>query len=214
MNFTDILKNKTFWLILSSLIILALLFPSLSAIIVLFKNEATRNLTPLEHLEKGVEYLNEEEYTEKINALADYFDKRLEKSFKSTRKQRLELVESINDTTMVVEIAMTEVVFHRPASYAAAYAIPIPGSSYAFDSLISPRVAFELKVTDGETGELICTMADRALPPVKPLDLNKFTVSRPLEEVIDIWVREFVRSANQAIREDLRRRWPVRLMPF
>ncbi len=158
--------------------------------------------------------LNEDQYAEKVNALADYFDKRLEKSFKSTRKQRLELVESINDTTMVVEIAMTEVVFHRPASYAAAYAIPIPGSSYAFDSLISPRVAFELKVTDGETGELICTMADRALPPVKPLDLNKFTVSRPLEEVIDIWVYEFVRSADQVVTEELRRRLPVRLSPI
>jgi hypothetical protein len=158
--------------------------------------------------------LNEEQYAEKINALADYFDKRLEKSFKSTKKQRLELVGSINDTTMVVEIAMTEVVFHRPVAYAVAYAIPIPGSSYAFDGLISPRVAFELKVTDGDTGELICTMADRALPPVKPLDLNKFTVSRPLEEVIDIWVREFVRSADQVITEDLRRRLPVRLLPF
>lgn len=147
--------------------------------------------------------MNEEMFETSLNNLTEYMTDKIYETFAEHQDHRLEIVEAPRADTLVVETALTEVVFHNPAAYVTALLLPVPGSSYALDSVSSPSIAFEMKVTDGESGELISTIADRALPAIKPVDFNKFTASGPLEEIIDTWCAEIAQSAAYEVTRDL-----------
>lgn len=107
----------------------------------------------------------------------------------------------VNDATqpgtLVVEIAITEVVFGRPVANAASYAVS--GGGVAYGALFSPSVAFEARVTDGATGQLVATVSDRRSTKIKLVDLSKFTYTQSNRQICEQWSGEFMKAFNVSL---------------
>ena len=96
--------------------------------------------------------------------------------------------------TIVVEIALTELEFSRPIARAGSMVAPIPGAGAALSMISDPHAAFAARVTDGATGELIATAADRKFPPTRIVDLNKLTVTSSAREICSLWADSIARG--------------------
>lgn len=148
--------------------------------------------------------LSAESYDKRVAKLADYFNQSLRESlahFDGERK--LALVDSPQGHTLIIEIALTEIVFNEPSAYLTSLAVPIPGSSLMVESVTTPYLSFEVIITDSVENEVIATIADRAFPTYRAIDLDKLTVDEGLKKIIDVWVKELVESSNQVITEKL-----------
>jgi hypothetical protein len=64
--------------------------------------------------------------------------------------------------------------------------------------LINQRAAaFEGRIRDLSTNEIVATFADRNVQDVDPLDLTRLTWYGPAKQIIDQWAMEFVEIANR-----------------
>ncbi len=95
---------------------------------------------------------------------------------------------------MNLELALTEVVFSRPATNLAVMAAPVPGAGAALSMMTAPVVAFAGRFTSPDGRELWGTVADRREPPFRPIDLNKFTVASSARDVVSQWARELAEA--------------------
>jgi hypothetical protein len=137
---------------------------------------------------------NEAEFDQQASELAHYWNKSLHAAF-NTPKNRLAVThDSAQPGTLVVEIAITEVVFGRPAANAASYAVPVGG--VAFSATLNPAVAFEARVRDGATGQLLAVVSDRRNTKIKLLDISKFTYTKSNQQICDAWSKEIMESFN------------------
>lgn len=64
--------------------------------------------------------------------------------------------------------------------------------------LINQRTAaFEGRIRDLSTNEIVATFADRNMQDVDRLNLTRLTGHGPAKQIIDQWVKEFVEIANR-----------------
>jgi hypothetical protein len=127
--------------------------------------------------------------------LARHWDASLRHAFASP-ENRLRLAGGTGQPgTLVVEIAITEVVFGRPAANAASYAVA--GGGAAFAAMFSPSVAFEARVTDGATGQLVATASDRKATKIKLIGLDKLSFTQSNIEICDQWAQEIMQAFNK-----------------
>ncbi len=172
------------------------------------------------------------DYQEKTKQIAQYFQNAVSEIFSEEKESRYTLVEAPDNTstggkavmtrapekgtpgTVQVEIALTEIIFGKPLVYAGTFAIPLPATSYMFDSVSSPMLSMEGRVRDAVSGKIIAVFADRKLPQVKPFDLNKFTTSSALHEVIDRWADELFRSFNREGNSIVKKTSTFSLIPW
>ncbi|PZN71140.1 MAG: hypothetical protein DM484_27010 [Candidatus Methylumidiphilus alinenensis] len=59
------------------------------------------------------------------------------------------------------------------------------------------RAAFEGRLRDMDTGEVVATFADRDMADAGPLDLTRLTWYGPAKGIMDRWVAQFVQIANR-----------------
>jgi len=136
-------------------------------------------------------------FEKRLADLASYYQTTLINALQVGADNRFLAIEQPQKGSLRLEIALTEVVFGDPVAYAGSFALPVPGSSFAFDTVASPMLSCEGRVIDNDTGQIVAVFADRKIPQIKPFDLNKFSTSSPLREVIDRWTDEIVRSFNR-----------------
>lgn len=148
---------------------------------------------------------SEQTFVNEAGKIARYWDASLSRAFSSPQNRFTRTGNVSKPGTLVVEIALTEVVFGRPAANAASYAVA--GGGVATAMLFSPSVAFEARVTDGATGQLLATASDRRSSKVKLIDINKFTFTKSNKEICDEWSEQFMQAFNKEIFPTVKRSW-------
>jgi hypothetical protein len=76
------------------------------------------------------------------------------------------------------------------------------------------RAAFEGRLRDLETGEVIATFADRDMQDAGPLDLTRLTWYGPAKGIMDLWAQQFVQVANRKPGEMATGTVPFTFRPF
>ena len=133
-----------------------------------------------------------------IEELAWYFHDQVVKDFKEDPKHRVQIIQSPSRQTepaLSLELALIEIDPSEPVLHALAWAGP-PGTGTAAGAINQRRAAFEGRLRDLKTGEVVATFADRDMQDAGPLDLTRLTWYGPAKGIMDRWAEQFVQIAN------------------
>jgi hypothetical protein len=75
-------------------------------------------------------------------------------------------------------------------------------------------VAFEARVKDTDTGQILAMFADRQYATARPIDLKGFTWYANAEDIIERWAQQFVDVANRQPGETVKPARTFSLMPW
>ena len=130
---------------------------------------------------------SEQGYLEHASKIATYFRERVIEEVSKTANGRFKIVDAPGPGVVVFQIALTELEFAHPVMSAGSMAVPIPATGNALAAIADPHASFAARLTDGKTGKLIATAADRQFPPVRIMDFNKLTVESSAREIVSKW---------------------------
>lgn len=151
-----------------------------------------------------------------IDELAQYFHDQVVKEFKKDPKHRFEVIEYVGQQAgpaLRLELALIEIDPSQPVLHALSWAGP-PGTGTAAGIINQRRAAFEGRLRDLQTGEVIATFADRDMADAGPLDLTRLTWYGPAKGIMDQWASQFVQIANRAPGEVVTDPTAFTLRPF
>jgi len=150
-----------------------------------------------------------------INELAVYFQNQVITDFQNDPNHRFTLLDyPVQQTQGVLqlELALIEVDPSKPVLNALGWLQPGGGTAAAL--INQRRAAFEGRIRDLNTNEIVATFADRNMPDVDPLDLTRLTWYGPAKQIIDTWSKEFVEIANRKPGEVISAPTAFSLNPF
>ena len=151
-----------------------------------------------------------------IQDLAQYFHDQVVKDFNEDPNQRFQVIEPPAQPTLPalrLELALVEIDPSMPVLHALSWAGPI-GTGTAAGAINQRRAAFEARLRDLHTGEVVATFADRNMQDVGPLDLTRLTWYGPAKGIMDQWAKQFVQIANRKPGEVIADPTPFTLKPF
>ncbi|WP_295447522.1 DUF3313 family protein [uncultured Thiodictyon sp.] len=133
-------------------------------------------------------------------AIALYMRQQFANAFRSDPRQRFRVVEAAGPDSVILELALTELVPSNVVVEAAALAAP-KGSGLAISAAEQvagtvATVAFEARVKNAKTGQVIAMFADREQPKINPVDLKQLTWYAEAQEIIGDWANEAVKVAG------------------
>lgn len=134
-----------------------------------------------------------------IAELGHYFHDQVVKAFKEDPKHRFKVIERAGqhkEPALRLELALIEIDPSMPVLHALSWAGPI-GTGSAAGAVNQRRAAFEGRLRDLQTGEVVATFADRDMADVGPLDLTRLTWYGPAKGIMDRWAEQFVQIANR-----------------
>ena len=152
-----------------------------------------------------------------IKELAKYFHDQVVKEFKEDTKHRFQVIErpdQSKEPALRLELALIEIDPSTPVLHALGLAAPQLGTATAAGVINQRRAAFEGRLRDIRTGEVVATFADRDMADIGPLDLTRLTWYGPARDIMDRWARQFVQVANRNPGEVVTDPTPFTLMPF
>lgn len=154
---------------------------------------------------------SQEDYLGEADALARYFHERLIAELKDRKGVHLSAVKGQpGPGVVVVELAFSELQFSHPLAKAGSLVAPVPGAGIAFAGVTDPYVIFAARVSDGGTGKLIATAADRKFAPTRLIDVNKLTVTSANREICNLWAEEIADTfASDALTKIEEERWSL-----
>lgn len=129
---------------------------------------------------------SEESYIKESKIIAAYFKNKLIEDIKSNNPD-FTIVSASDKNTVMINVTFVEIVYSIPSLEVASVMTPLPGSGLAISALNNVHIAFVMKIIDAQSGQLIASIADRKFPPMKLVDLNKFTVTSSIKEICDHW---------------------------
>ncbi|MGZ8096646.1 MAG: DUF3313 family protein [Methylosarcina sp.] len=153
---------------------------------------------------------------EDIEELAQYFHEQVVKDFKEDPNHRFEIIEYAGQQSgpvLRLELALIEIDPSQPVLHALSWAGP-PGTGTAAGVINQRRAAFEGRLRDLQTGEVVATFADRDMADAGPLDLTRLTWYGPAKGIMDQWSEQFVQIANRKPGELVNDPVPFTLRPF
>ncbi len=145
---------------------------------------------------------NRRAWLRRCNALARHWNKSLAQEFSSPLCMFYKTQDTSQPGTLILEVALTEVRFDRPAP-----AITAPASGVISAVTGPPSCAFESRARDAATGQLVSTAADRRGPEIKVLPNEKQSFTKPNEEILDEWSRQLMQRSNTEIYTKVKRSW-------
>jgi hypothetical protein len=151
-----------------------------------------------------------------IEELAQYFHDQVTTNFKEDPHHRFQIIEYPGQQTgqvLRLELALIEINPSQPVLHALSWAGP-PGSGTAAGLINQRRAAFEGRLRDLQTGEVIATFADRDIADAGPLDLTRLTWYGPAKGIMDRWAEQFVQIANRKPGEMITDPTAFTLRPF
>jgi hypothetical protein len=143
---------------------------------------------------RGLAVTSKEEFDKIAAVLARYFRIRLLGELNKVANPRFEVVEAPREDSLVVELALTELVLSEPVVRGLGLAAPVPGVDVALSTISDPHVAFAARATDSSGTKLLATVADRRFPPVRVIDLNKLRATSSAREIVSQWSRELAET--------------------
>lgn len=160
--------------------------------------EYLREMTWWEKLERG------EKVKEDAKELALYAQTAFREAFRKDPKHRFQVVDlPTGPKTLIAEIAIVEVVPNKVVLDALGYAAgPVAGpagSAAANVQTVTTQstVAFEARMRDGGSKEVVAMFADREQEKYFPVNLKDLTWYGHAKAIIDEWAKQFVQVANQ-----------------
>ncbi len=151
-----------------------------------------------------------------IVELAKYFHDQVVKDFKADPKHRFQVIDSPaqhKQPALRLELALIEIDPSMPVLHALSWAGPI-GTGTAVGMVNQRRAAFEGRLRDLQTGEVVATFADRDMADAGPLDLTRLTWYGPAKGIMDQWAKQFVQIANRKPGEVVTDPTAFTLKPF
>lgn len=148
--------------------------------------------------------------------LAVYFRQQIIKNFREDPNHRFTLIEFASQhqqPALKLEIALIEIMPSQSMLHALSWAGP-PGTGTAASAINQRRAAFEARLRDAQTGEVVATFADRDMQDAGPLDLTRLTWYGPAKGIMDRWAKQFVQIANRKPGEMVTDPIPYTLRPF
>lgn len=148
--------------------------------------------------------------------LAVYFRQQVIKKFREDPNHRFTLIEYANQyrqPALQLEMALIEVMPSQSMLHALSWAGP-PGTGTAVGMVNQRRAAFEARLRDVQTGEVVATFADRDMQDAGPIDLTRLTWYGPAKGIMDRWAEQFVQIANRKPGEIIADPTPFTLRPF
>ena len=148
--------------------------------------------------------------------LAQYFHDQVVKDFKGDPNHRVQIIESPGQQTgpvLRLELALIGIDPSQSVLHALSWAGP-PGTGTAAGAINQRRAAFEGRLRDLQTGEVVATFADRDMQDAGPLDLIRLTWYGPAKGIMDRWAEQFVQIANAKPSEMVTDPTAFTLRPF
>ena len=136
--------------------------------------------------------------------------------FKADPKHRFQVIDSPaqhKQPALRLELALIEIDPSMPVLHALSWAGPI-GTGTAAGMVNQRRAAFEGRLRDLQTGEIVATFADRDMQDAGPLDLTRLTWYGPAKGIMDQWAKQFVQIANRKPGEVITDPVAFTLRPF
>ena len=150
-----------------------------------------------------------------IDELGVYFHDQIVKEFEEDPNHRFQVITSPaqhKKPALRLEIALIEIDPSTPVLHAAGWLVI--GGSTAAGVINQRRAAFEGRLRDLQTGEVVATFADRNMADVGPIDLTRMTWYGPAKGIMDMWAKQFVQIANRKPGEKVTDPVAFTLRPF
>ena len=148
--------------------------------------------------------------------LAQYFHDQVVKNFKDDPLQRFQVIEYPQQnltSALRLELALIEVNPSQSMLHALSWAGP-PGTGTAAGLINKRTAAFEGRLRDLKTGEVVATFADRDSQDAGPIDLTRMTWYGPAKGIMERWAQQFVQIANRKPGEAITDPTAFTLRPF
>jgi hypothetical protein len=150
-----------------------------------------------------------------IEELSVYFHDQVVTEFKEDPNHRFQIIEypsEHREPALRLELALIEIEPSQPALHAAGWLTP--GGGTAAGVVNKRRAAFEGRLRDLQTAEVVATFADRDMQDAGPLDLTRLTWYGPAKGILERWAKQFVKIANKKPGEVVSDPTPFTLRPF
>ena len=151
-----------------------------------------------------------------IEELAVYFHDQVVVGFKKDPKKRFRILEDVDqhsEPALRLELALIEIEPSQSALHALSWAGP-PGTGTAMGLVNKRRAAFEGRLRDMQTQEIVATFADRDMQDAGPIDLTRLTWYGPAKGILERWAEQFVQVANRKPEEVITDPTAFTLRPF
>ena len=132
--------------------------------------------------------------------MAQYMRDEFKTAFANDPAHRYQVVEAPQKDTLTLELALTELVPSNVALSVLEYAPYGGGTAVRVMERATgaeSTVAFEAKMKDSATGDILAMFADRQVKKIRIIDFKAFTWYAHGREIIREWAEQFVKLANQ-----------------
>jgi hypothetical protein len=137
---------------------------------------------------------------EDLAMMAQYMRDEFKTAFANDPSRRYQVVESPQKDSLTLELALTELVPSNVALSVLEYAPYGGGTAVRIMERATgaeSTVAFEAKMKDASTGDVLAMFADRQVKKIRIIDFKAFTWYAHGREIIREWAEQFVKLANQ-----------------
>lgn len=139
-------------------------------------------------------------------------------AFRDDPNHRFRVLSSPEPGSLTLEMAMTELIPSNPVlealSIVAPYGSGVAVQAAAKESGSRCTVAFEARIVDSASGEVLAMAADREQGKFAPVNLNGLTWYGEAHVIIDEWAGQYVQIANRHPGEVIKEASPFTLMPW
>ncbi|MCY2952590.1 MAG: DUF3313 domain-containing protein [Planctomycetota bacterium] len=147
--------------------------------------------------------VKEEDIRKALDQMGKYMQDAFKKAAAEDPRKRFVLVDKPGPNTIVLEMAIVQLVPSKAALNALGFITWIPTAVTVVGSSITQSqdqgkgvIAIEARLRDGATGEVVGMFADRECPPTALLDIKAMNWWAPCKAVIDTWAKQFIEVAN------------------
>jgi len=148
--------------------------------------------------------VTDKDMKEHVEKIKEYTRDVFKKAFFINPQQSFRLVKEPDTETLIVEIAIIEAIPNKAGFEVIARGVglinPIAGvaSSIARSQGSKSSVAFEARIRDGATNEIVAQFADREEEKMGYISTKDFQWYSHIESIIEEWADQFVQIANRA----------------
>lgn len=150
--------------------------------------------------------LNHKKAEDNIDDVADYMHKTIRKAYFMDPRKRFKVVRTPGSKTLVLEIAIVELVPNK-----AGFSILMTAAGPAFGSIAAAAlggvakkvgststIAIEVRLRDGGDGAIVGMIADREQKKGSIVNIKDFTWYGPVKTIIKEWGDQFIKIAHKA----------------
>ena len=136
------------------------------------------------------------------------------KAYRDDSHKRFKVVDAPSQGDLVLELAIVELVPNSPAMKAASYA-PVVGTAFSIaNAADADSVAFEARICDGATGEVLAMAGDRRKAKMSIINVQDFTWYGHAEAIFKDWAKEFVEISNKNPGQIIKKSSGFQLKPW